>query len=68
MIVGITAFVLILLNGIILGRPGGQNPHNVEIGLQAGYFVAMAGAALIALGGYVRQTASIKSRKPPGVM
>jgi len=34
MIVGITAFVLILLNGIILGRPGGQNPHNVEIALQ----------------------------------
>ena len=68
MIVGITAFVLILLNGIILGRPGGQNPHNVEIGLLPGYFVAMGGALLIALGGYVRQTSSIKTRKPPGVM
>jgi hypothetical protein len=68
MIVGITAFTLIILNGIVLGRPGGNSPHNVEIALQPGYFVGMVGAAMIAFGGYVRQTASIKSRKPPGVM
>jgi hypothetical protein len=67
MIVGITAFTLIVLNGIILGRPGGNSPHNVAIALQPGYFVGMAGAAMISFGGYVRQTASIRSRKPPGM-
>lgn len=68
MIVGMVAFTLILLNGIILGRPGGDSPHNVAIDLKYGYLVGLAGAAMICFGGYVRQTLSIKSRKPPGVL
>ena len=45
MIVGIVAFMLILCNGIILGRPG----ESVDIGLGLGYFVA-----LVRLGGPAR--------------
>ena len=39
MIVGMIALVLILCNGIILGRPG----DTVDIGLGVGYFVALLG-------------------------
>ena len=67
MIVGITAFSLILVNGVILGRPGGDDPHNVDISLQIGYLVGLVGAACIAFGGFVRQSRGIRS-KPPGVM
>ena len=41
MIVGMIAFVLILCNGIILGRPG----DSVDIGLGIGYFVALLASA-----------------------
>jgi hypothetical protein len=68
MIVGITAFALILVNGIILGRPGGDDPANVDISIQYGYIVGLLGAICIAFGGFVRQAAGIKGRKPPGVM
>jgi hypothetical protein len=68
MIVGITAFALILVNGIILGRPGGDDPHNVDISIGIGYWVGLAGSACIAFGGFVRQAESIRGRKPPGVM
>jgi hypothetical protein len=68
MIVGITAFSLILVNGIILGRPGGDDPHNVDISIEVGYWVGLVGSLCIAFGGFVRQAAGIKSRKPPGVM
>jgi hypothetical protein len=68
MIVGITAFALILVNGIILGRPGGDDPHNVDISIEIGYWVGLAGSACIAFGGFVRQAESIRGRKPPGVM
>src|SRR5947209_9318606 len=68
MVVGLAAFVLILANGIILGRPGGNGHTNVGISIEVGYFVAMLGALLIAIGGFVRQAKAIRSRKPPGVM
>jgi hypothetical protein len=68
MIVGITAFALIIVNGIILGRPGGDDPHNVDISISIGYWVGLVGAASIAFGGFVRQAAGIRSRKPPGVL
>jgi hypothetical protein len=68
MIVGITAFALILVNGIILGRPGGDDPHNVDISIEIGYFIGLLGSACIAFGGFVRQAESIRGRKPPGVM
>jgi hypothetical protein len=68
MIVGITAFTLILVNGVILGRPGGDDPHNVDISIEYGYIVGLLGAACISLGGFVRQAQSIRGRKPPGVL
>jgi hypothetical protein len=67
MIVGITAFSLILVNGIILGRPGGDDPHNVDISIEIGYWIGLLGSACIAFGGFVRQARGVRS-KPPGVM
>lgn len=68
MIVGITAFALILVNGIILGRPGGDDPHNVDISIDIGYWIGLLGSACIAFGGFVRQAQGIRGRKPPGVL
>jgi hypothetical protein len=68
MIVGITAFALILVNGIILGRPGGDDPQNVDIAISVGYWVGLLGATCIAFGGFVRQAQGIRGRKPPGVL
>ena len=67
MIVGMVAFALILLNGIILGRPGTE-PDNVDISIKYGYLVGLLGAALITVGGFIRQAMQIRSRKPPGVL
>jgi hypothetical protein len=64
MIVGITAFVLILCNGIILGRPG----DSVDIGLGIGYFVALIASAGMLVAGYLRQALYSDVRKPPGVI
>jgi hypothetical protein len=65
MIVGMTAGALILLNGIILGRPGGGN--SVEISIEPGYWVGLLGANMILVGGLVRQAMYGGGRKPPGV-
>ena len=51
MMVGMTAFVLILCNGIILGRPG----DTVEIGLGIGYFVGLLASVGMLVAGYLRQ-------------
>jgi hypothetical protein len=64
MIVGATAFVLILCNGIILGRPG----DTVEIGLGIGYFVGLLASAAMLVAGYLRQAFYMTARKPPGVI
>ena len=64
MIVGITAIVLILCNGIILGRPG----DSVDIGLGIGYFVGLVGAIGMFVAGYLRQAIYEGTRKPPGVL
>jgi hypothetical protein len=64
MVVGITAFVLILCNGIILGRPGDA----VDIGLGIGYFVALIASAGLLVAGYLRQAFYTSGRKPPGVI
>jgi hypothetical protein len=64
MVVGITAFVLILCNGIILGRPG----DSVDIGLGVGYFVALVASAAMMVAGYLRQAFYTTARKPPGVL
>ena len=67
MIIGMIAIALILLNGIILGRPG-EEPDNVEISLKIGYLVALVGATAIMMGGVVRQARYQRARKPPGVL
>ena len=64
MVVGITALVLILCNGIILGRPG----DSVDIGLGVGYFVALIASAGLLVAGYLRQAVYTEVRKPPGVI
>ena len=65
MIVGMTAFVLIILNGIVLGKPGGPDS---EIGLKIGWFIGLLGAAGICLAGVMRQAEQARDRKPPGVL
>jgi hypothetical protein len=64
MIVGIAYFMLILCNGIILGRPG----DGVDIGLSYGYLVALLATAGMAAAGYLRQAVYTEARKPPGVL
>ena len=64
MIVGIVAFMLILCNGIILGRPG----DSVDIGLAIGYFVALLASVGLLVAGYLRQAVYETARKPPGVL
>jgi len=65
MIVGMTAFALIILNGIILGRPG--QPDS-EIEIKIGYWVGLLGAAGICAGGIIRQAEGDRARKPPGTI
>jgi hypothetical protein len=65
MIVGMVAAVLILLNGVILGKPG-SDP--VGISLQVGWFVGLVGALGILGGGMLRQAVGGRTRKPPGVI
>jgi hypothetical protein len=65
MIVGMTAFVLILLNGVVLGKPGGPDS---EIQLKIGWFVGLLGAAGICAAGVLRQAEQARGRKPPGVL
>ena len=64
MVVGITAFVLILCNGIILGRPD----PGVDISLAIGYFAALIASAGLLVAGYLRQAFYTTARKPPGVI
>jgi hypothetical protein len=64
MIVGIVAMVLILCNGIILGRPG----ESVDIGLSYGYLAALLASAGLMVGGFLRQSVYTEARKPPGVL
>jgi hypothetical protein len=64
MVVGMTAFVLIICNGIVLGRPG----DSVDIGLGIGYFVGLLAAAGLLAAGYLRQAYYSDVRKPPGVI
>jgi hypothetical protein len=64
MIVGITAFVLILCNGLILGKPD----PGIEISFAYGYFVALLACAVMMVAGFLRQSFYEKARKPPGVL
>jgi hypothetical protein len=66
MIVGMVAFALILLDGIILGRPGGNKKNAVDISIEFGYLIGLIGAFLISFGGFRRQAEDVKA-KPPGI-
>jgi len=65
MIVGMLAAVLIVLNGVVLGKPG-SDP--VDISLKIGWFVGLVGALGIMTGGLLRQAVGGRTRKPPGVI
>ena len=65
MIAGIYGAVLVLCNGIILGRPG---EGTVDVSLQYGYFVAIAAAAAILAAGVLRHRhAGAMKKTPPGM-
>ncbi len=68
MVAGTTAFVLILCNGIILGRPENAAGESIEISLQIGYLVGLLAALVLAVSGYLRQARYTQGRKPPGVI
>lgn len=62
MIVGITSFVLIICNGIILGKP----EPGIDVSLQIGYLVGLLASLGMAVSGYLRQALQTGGRKPPG--
>ncbi len=64
MIVGAAAFVLVLCNGVILGRPG----DTVEVSLQWGYPIALLACIGMAVSGFMRQSRHVDAKKPPGVI
>src|SRR4051812_22685711 len=66
MIIGIVITALILLDGIILGRPGGSDKNAVDLNLEYGYLIAIIGAFFISFGGFRRQAEGVKP-SPPGV-
>ena len=65
MIVGMVALTLIVLNGVILGKPG--EPDS-EISKKIGWYVSLLGAIGIGAGGILRQALYSGARKPPGVL
>ena len=65
MIVGMTALVLILCNGVILGKPGDPD---AEISRSIGYFVGLLGSAGLVVGGFLRQAYHSDAKKPPGIL
>ena len=68
MVVGTTAFVLVLCNGIILGRPENADGSSIEISLEIGYLVALLASLALAVSGFLRQSRYTEGRKPPGVI
>jgi hypothetical protein len=64
MIVGMVAFVLVLCNGIILGKPA----EHIEISLSWGYLAGLVAAAGMTVAGFLRQALHSDARKPPGVL
>jgi hypothetical protein len=69
MIVGMTAFILILCNGIILGKPTDPKSGSaIDISITYGYFVALLGTVGMIVAGYLRQAVYTDAKKPPGVL
>lgn len=63
MVIGLIAVTLVLYRGLI-SRPGETD----DVSLRYGWFVALVGALLIAVGGGIRSGESQRRRKPPGVL
>ena len=63
-VVGLTAFTLLFYVGII-DRPG--EPSG-EIELEIGWYGALLGSLMMAIGGALRSAESERVRKPPGVL
>ena len=66
MVVGFTAFVLILYNGII-DKPGSEGAE-IGISLEIGYFIALAAALGLAVSGIGRMMEAGSTRKTPGTV
>ena len=66
MIVGFTAFVLILYNGII-DKPGSEG-EEIGVSLEIGYYVALLAAAGRAAAGVGRMMEAGSTRKTPGTV
>ncbi len=64
MIIGMTYFVLILCNGVILGKP----EPDIEISLSYGWFVGLLATVGLLASGYLRQAVYGQTRKPPGTL
>jgi hypothetical protein len=64
MIVGITAFILVLCNGVILGKP----QEKIDIGFSFGYPIALLSSFGMAVCGFIRQAYYVDAKKPPGVI
>jgi hypothetical protein len=64
MIVGIAAVVLILCNGLILGKP----KPAIEVSLSYGWLVGLIGAIGLFASGFLRQALHTDAKKPPGVL
>ena len=64
MIVGMSCFVLILCNGVILGKP----EPGIEISLSYGWFLGLLASVGLMASGYLRQAVYSQARKPPGTL
>jgi len=63
-VVAVIALILVLFRGVI-DKPGSPNE---EIGIDYGWWVALAGGVLILIGSVWRSQESAPRRKPPGVL
>ena len=68
MVVGFTAFVLVLYNGLI-DRPGSQIAES-GVSLDFGYFIALLATALMSATGFLRsqESGGAAARKAPGTV
>jgi hypothetical protein len=68
MVVGFTAFVLILYNGVI-DRPGSQIAES-GVSLDYGYWIALIGTAMMSATGFLRsqESGGRQQRKAPGTV
>jgi hypothetical protein len=64
MVAGLTGIVLVLCNGIILGKP----QPRIEVSLAVGWFLALLACLLITYAGFQRQAMRATVKKPPGVI